>query len=163
MKKCVYCGHENAENAAACGECGTALASDENASLTPQPSVVSPARTVAEKKMLHGALWCGGGILVTGITYLAASGRGTYVVAWGAILFGAFQFIQGYTARNAPHAPPSIDDSGYASLGYATQLETDGHIREAMAAYQKIAESYVNTPAGRDAQKSLDSLRAKLG
>ena len=49
----------------------------------------------ANKDMLYGALWCIGGIIVTAITYSAASGGGTYVIAWGAILFGAIQFIKG--------------------------------------------------------------------
>ena len=49
------------------------------------------------KNMLYGALWCVGGIVVTAVTYQSASGRGggSYVVAWGAILFGAIQFVQG--------------------------------------------------------------------
>jgi hypothetical protein len=46
--------------------------------------------------MISGALWCGGGCLVTIFTYAAASrgGGGGYVVAWGAIIFGAWQMIQ---------------------------------------------------------------------
>ena len=110
--------------------------------------------------MLHGALWCGGGILVTGITYLAASGGGTYFLAWGAIVFGAIQFFHGYSGRNRR---PSVNESGYEALEYATRLETEGRIQEAMTCYQKIAENCINTPAGRDARKSLDSLRAKVG
>ena len=42
-----------------------------------------------------GALWCVGGIVVTAVTYQVASGGGTYVVAWGAILFGAIQALRG--------------------------------------------------------------------
>lgn len=49
----------------------------------------------AMRNMRQGGLWCVGGILVTVITYSAASGGGTYVVAWGAILFGAIQFFKG--------------------------------------------------------------------
>ncbi len=50
----------------------------------------------AKKNMLYGALWCIGGIVVTIATYsAAASGGGTYVVAWGAIIFGGIQFIRG--------------------------------------------------------------------
>lgn len=48
------------------------------------------------KNMGFGALWCVGGLVVTGATYSAASsGGGTYIVTWGAIVFGAIQFIQG--------------------------------------------------------------------
>jgi hypothetical protein len=50
------------------------------------------------KDMVVGALWCVGGILVTVITYGAASTNpagGQYVVAYGAIIFGAIQFLRG--------------------------------------------------------------------
>lgn len=49
------------------------------------------------KVMLFGALWCIGGIVVTAVTYQAASssGGGTYFVAYGAIIFGAIQFFKG--------------------------------------------------------------------
>jgi hypothetical protein len=47
------------------------------------------------KNMLYGALWCIGGLIVTVISYQAAEGGGKYVLAWGAILFGAIQFFRG--------------------------------------------------------------------
>ena len=49
----------------------------------------------ANKDMLYGALWCIGGIIVTVVTYSIAEGGGIYFVAWGAVLWGAIQFIQG--------------------------------------------------------------------
>lgn len=52
------------------------------------------------KNMLHGALWCVGGIVVTAVTYSAARGGGTYVVTWGAIIFGAIQFFRGVGQLN---------------------------------------------------------------
>lgn len=52
-------------------------------------------REAGNKNMLYGALWCVGGLLVTILTYSAASDGGTYVVAWGAVIFGAIQFVQG--------------------------------------------------------------------
>lgn len=47
------------------------------------------------KDILVGLLWCGGGIAVTALTYSNASDGGTFVVAWGAILFGGIQFLKG--------------------------------------------------------------------
>ena len=44
-----------------------------------------------------GLILCIGGILVTVLTYSAASGGGHYVIAWGAILFGAYRLIVGLT------------------------------------------------------------------
>lgn len=48
-----------------------------------------------KRNMVVGGLWCGGGLVVTLYTYAAVSGGGTYVVAWGAILFGGIQFLKG--------------------------------------------------------------------
>ena len=61
----------------------------------PSPSPDDRVAAAARRNMLVGGLWCGGGIAVTAITYLNASGGGTYVVAWGAIIFGGFQFLKG--------------------------------------------------------------------
>ena len=49
----------------------------------------------AKKDMLYGALWCIGGIVVTLLTYSAASEGGTFIIAWGAIVFGGSQFFRG--------------------------------------------------------------------
>jgi hypothetical protein len=49
----------------------------------------------AKKNMLVGALWCIGGTVATIIGFSAASGGGTYLVFWGAIIFGAIQFFTG--------------------------------------------------------------------
>jgi hypothetical protein len=46
--------------------------------------------------MVSGFLWAAGGTAVTLATYEAASGGGAYVVAWGAIVFGAFDFLRGF-------------------------------------------------------------------
>jgi SOS response regulatory protein OraA/RecX len=55
-------------------------------------------RAAGKRNMTHGALWCIGGIVVTGVTYIvaASSGGGTYFIAWGAIVFGALQFLRGF-------------------------------------------------------------------
>ncbi|HTX89994.1 MAG TPA: SH3 domain-containing protein [Anaerolineales bacterium] len=55
-------------------------------------------KSMGKKNMVYGALWFIGGIIVTVGTYsaAAASGGGTYFVTWGAIIFGAIQFIQGF-------------------------------------------------------------------
>jgi hypothetical protein len=46
--------------------------------------------------MAIGGVICVIGILVTAATYSAAShGGGHYFVAWGAIVFGGFQFLRG--------------------------------------------------------------------
>src|SRR5574340_1260222 len=52
-------------------------------------------KEAGKKNMLYGALWCIGGIVVTVGTMAFASGGGSYIIAWGAILFGFIQFIRG--------------------------------------------------------------------
>src|SRR5262249_10479701 len=55
-------------------------------------------RGAGKKNMIFGALWCIGGTGVTVGSYLSAaggSGGGSYVIAWGAIVFGAIQFFRG--------------------------------------------------------------------
>jgi hypothetical protein len=53
------------------------------------------------RNMIVGGLWCVGGILVTAITYSAASGGGTYIITWGAIIFGAIQFFRGLSQMSS--------------------------------------------------------------
>jgi len=52
-------------------------------------------RSAGRKNMLYGALWCIGGIVITAVTYTSARPGGTYLVTWGAIVFGAIQFFRG--------------------------------------------------------------------
>ena len=58
-------------------------------------------REAGKKNMLYGALWCIGGTVVTVLTYQAAAGGGRYVVAWGAIIFGAIQFFRGMSQSHS--------------------------------------------------------------
>ena len=52
-------------------------------------------KSSGSRNALFDALWCVGGTVVTIATYEAARGGGTYVVAWGAIVFGAIQLLRG--------------------------------------------------------------------
>lgn len=67
--------------------------------------------------------------------------------------------------RTAGEADASHDmeDEGRALLADATKLEIDGRVRQALIAYQRIAQKYSHTSAGHDAQKSLESLRSQIG
>lgn len=50
------------------------------------------------RKMLYGFIWALGGTIVTVATYQRAassSAGGTYIIAWGAILFGIIDFFRG--------------------------------------------------------------------
>jgi hypothetical protein len=162
IDKCDYCGRENATDAVQCIGCGSAIAKRSESAPKAKSEFEDLTRSAAEKSMLYGALWCMGGIAVTATTYLAASGRGggKYVIAWGAILFGAIQFFRGLSGRTDQYDP---EEAGYEALEVATRLETEGRVQEAIAVYESIAQNYPDKPVGHDAQKSLDHLRAKVG
>jgi len=49
--------------------------------------------------MTRGAITCAVGLLITFWTMSAAQGGGTYVVAWGAIVFGAIRFFRSLPAK----------------------------------------------------------------
>lgn len=51
------------------------------------------------RDLIVGGLWCLGGTVVTVATWSMASGGGSYVVAWGAILFGGIQFVRGLARK----------------------------------------------------------------
>ena len=60
-------------------------------------------QAAAKKNMAYGALWCIGGLVVTLASYNIASSNpegGRYVMAWGAVVFGAIQFFRGVGQLN---------------------------------------------------------------
>lgn len=56
-------------------------------------SVTSDEQDAAFKYAMRGGLWFAGGGLVTAATY--AFSKGTYLIAWGPLLFGGFQLVRG--------------------------------------------------------------------
>lgn len=74
---------------------GDAEAVVSRLSLIRRSQINKQKQEAGSKNMLLGAVWCIGGAIVTAVTFSSASGGGQYVVAWGAIIFGAFQFFQG--------------------------------------------------------------------
>ncbi len=55
-------------------------------------------KEAARKNILIGSLLLVGGLVLTVVTYSAASsGGGTYVLAWGPIIFGGIRLIRGLT------------------------------------------------------------------
>jgi hypothetical protein len=52
-------------------------------------------RVAGRRHMITGGVLCTFGIIVTAATYSAAQHGGTYLVAWGAIVFGGIQFFRG--------------------------------------------------------------------
>jgi hypothetical protein len=112
MKKCSYCGKEYPDDATMCALDGEPLVgAGESASLLGTSVVPAdlndPVRAAGKHKMLVGGLWCVGGIVVTAVSYGAASGPGGggYVFAWGAILFGGIKFFTGLAMASGKGRP----------------------------------------------------------
>jgi len=161
MKTCGYCGRESQDSAAHCNDCGTALLTEpDNSQTADLQNPDDPWRAAAEKQIRSGALWCIGGALVTVVSYLSALNNpfgGTYIFAWGAILFGGLRFYQGISNKNNK---PNNEDTGYAAIANAAKLETLGRIDEALLLYQTVIEKFPNTDASKDAKKSIENLHA---
>ena len=51
--------------------------------------------SVGLRRIRAGALWAVGGTAVTVYTYMSATAGGSYVVAWGAVIFGVYDMIRG--------------------------------------------------------------------
>jgi hypothetical protein len=73
-------------------------------------AIRSARRNAGRKQMWVGAAWIVGGVLVTVISYAAASRGGTYLLAWGAVIFGAYDMIRGFVTwvSNREPRPPSL-------------------------------------------------------
>ncbi len=60
-------------------------------------------KEAARKNKIHGALWCIGGLTVSVVTWLLAGAGlmgGSYVVAWGAVVYGAILYLRGVHASD---------------------------------------------------------------
>jgi hypothetical protein len=53
------------------------------------------AKSKGREKMIHGALWCAGGAALMATTYLMVDARVVLILAWGAVGFGAVNFLLG--------------------------------------------------------------------
>lgn len=71
-------------------------------------------RKAGERNMAIGALWLVIGIVVSAATYDAAGEGVTYLVAWGAILFGGIQFLRGLAQHQGR---PEESSGARASVG----------------------------------------------
>ena len=106
-KDCPVCGVVNPQEAGLC-DCGFNFERTE-ARLMAQGVEQDAARRViehigrrearrrAKRNLIVGALWCTGGLIVTIATLHAAvsAGGGKYLIAWGAVVFGAIQMFRG--------------------------------------------------------------------
>lgn len=71
-----------------------------------------------------GALFFFGGLIVTFVTYTSAEGGGTYVVAWGAILFGGIQMVMGLMRGEDIEDAPVLSEEQIEATGTSVILRS---------------------------------------
>jgi hypothetical protein len=93
-------------------------------SVTPFSQITAPKVNNGSGLMISGALWCGGGIIATAIGYSNASsgsGGGSYMIFWGAILFGAWDFLKGLV-KFLSSPTPQPNNSNALADSYAAAI-----------------------------------------
>ena len=86
-RDCPVCGLVNPDTAPAC-DCGYSFA---HAGTVGRIQLAA----AAHRKMVGGGFVCFAGFVFTLLTLAASPATGVYVIAWGAIVFGAAQFVRG--------------------------------------------------------------------
>src|SRR5262245_14534288 len=89
-----------------------------------------PVLAAARRNMAIGGVVFAIGLIITLATFAAASGPGggRYIVAWGAIIWGAIQFCQGASQASAARqaAPPYQHSARRAALADDSPPDTGG-------------------------------------
>jgi len=92
-------------------------------------------------------------VLATGVLVLPACAYWVFVLFFGPAAW-PWRSAQREISREA---------RARALLDEATKLEIRGHLKEAMAKYQTVVERFGGTEASHDAEKSIESLRGRVG
>jgi hypothetical protein len=92
------------------------------------------------------------GVLLRGIRLID-------LAIWGVL---SATMVSAFGGQKAVATGPKTEAGGYVLLQEATKLEAAGRVQEALAAYRKVAIEYAGMAPGGDAQKSVESLLAKV-
>jgi len=104
--------------------------------------------------MTRGGFWCLGGLVATFIGYSASAPGGTYMIWWGAIVWGAIEFFRGRTARTETL---DLEGNARALLKIAARLESIDRAK-AVETYREIRTRFPGTRASREAQRNIKTL-----
>jgi hypothetical protein len=96
QKSCPSCGKDVPGWRDHCLECGYDFRPPD-LSEPPRVARERTSRPTGVGDMVIGGLICAVGVVVTLVTYnqAAGAGGGSYIIAWGAILFGGIRFLLG--------------------------------------------------------------------
>jgi hypothetical protein len=87
---------------------------------------------------------------------------GVLLVPAGAYWLFVLFFGEDAWPWSAPEPKTSAESQAFCLLNEATRAEAQGKVQDALAKYQEIVDKFTGTSASRDAQLSMESLRAKL-
>ena len=176
MWKCPKCGEEIEDRFDSCWKCA-------------KTDVLADARNSAARKPLRGmfSLYWRRGWLVLLLNFcvglsiagaraaLQALGRGNSGVAsllalgllvllLPALAYWLFVLFFGEAAWPAPGADAGLspEEEAFALLEEAIRLEARDQVQAAFQQYEDLTKRFPGTVAAQDAQKSLDSLRARI-
>jgi hypothetical protein len=97
-----------------------------------------------------------------GLLALAGLAAAILILPLGAYwIFVLFFGQEAWPSRSATREIPR-EERAVALLEEATKLEARGCAKEALAKYETVVERFGGTSASHDAQKSIESLRAKI-
>jgi hypothetical protein len=126
--------------------------------------------TPGVRAMVVGLCVCIAGIVITAVTYSAASNGGHYIVAWGAVLFGGLQFLRGvfeflkHSAQSPADKALANTTAAYRGLVGAMASvvrkpgePTPGECAAIAAVVQKVANATIATDTIRRVSAALPS------
>ena len=111
--------------------------------------------------MNRGLVWFVGGCMVTIFSYFVALSSpydGHYVIAYGAIIWGASQYFRG---RAYATGRVSRNAAAQDLLNIAATYE-DIDRAKALALYEEIARIYPGTRAGAEAERNIQTLKSAI-
>ena len=156
--KCTYCGKENIGHLASCSGCGTALIeleiADESSGKKSMALALFLAMTFGPLGLLYVNVTNGLLLLAISLPFtLTGTGR-----PWVSIVVRLVCVVLAFNVMRSES--PSVQSMRQQNdlLDEAARLENVDR-EKAILAYQKIAENYPDTPAGREAARNIELLQ----
>ena len=96
MAFCPACNGEMGATEVVCPHCGYDFPDDETIRLSPEQQQVEESTREIDRNIRVGGFFFVGGLLLTAITYFHTVPGDTYILFWGAIVFGGLQMLYGF-------------------------------------------------------------------
>ncbi len=157
---CSYCGRENPERLPACPGCGTSLVRTEAVPKRKSKALAVLLALVfgpAGLFYVRAAWWCAVVVIVIGVV-IRLLGMGGL---WLSVVARIFCMIWIYRHLSELEEPIGGKQDPVSLLNRAAALESYDRA-EAIAAYEEIIRLYPDTPASKESQQNIATLRKNL-